>query len=159
MVTWMIEDAKGVRRSLSTKAYLVNDAGIRLFSPQTYFQENKNSNNDPHLRLDQSCTSLVLECGTSLFFPLQSTSNLPIMLTESMLHGSKGTNFTSFIAGKTVFQPTQSTSAFPKYPRISPGTLPYLINILNLDSTSIKAIPKFIDRNILSKRNWNLNPS
>ena len=159
----MIEDAKGIRRPLSTKAYLVNDAGIRLFSPQTYFQDNRNSVNDPHLRLDHSGTSLVLACGTPLFFPLQSTSNLPIMLTESMLHRSKarskGTNFTSFVAGQTAFQPTQSTSSFPRYPRISPGTLPYLINLLSLDNTTIKALPKFIDRNILSKRNWNLNPS
>ena len=151
IVTWLIEDSKGVRRPLSTKAYLVRNAGIRLFSPQTYFQENRNSSNDPHLRLDCSGTSLVLDCGTPLFFPLQSTSNLPIMLTETMLHSSKGTNFTSFVAGQTVFQPTQSSSIFPKYPRISPGTLPYLINLLSLDNSHIRALPKFIDRNLLSK--------
>ena len=48
IVTWLIEDSKGVCRRLSTKTYLVRDAGIRLFSPQTYFQENRNSSNDPH---------------------------------------------------------------------------------------------------------------
>ena len=147
----MLLNARGLQARLRSYGEVI--------SPQTYFQENRNSSNDPHLRLDQSGTSLVLECGASLFFPLQSTSNLPIMLTESMLHGSKGTNFTSFMAGNTVFQPTQSTSNFPKYPRISPGILPYLINHLNLDNTTITALPKFIDRNILSKRNWNLNPS
>jgi len=64
-VTWHIEDANGVRRPISTKAYLVSQAGICLFSPQVYFQENKESPNNPHLRLDSAGTSLTLECGTT----------------------------------------------------------------------------------------------
>ena len=32
IVTWTIEDKKSVRRPIVTKAYLVNNAGIRFFS-------------------------------------------------------------------------------------------------------------------------------
>ena len=35
-VTWNIEDLRGIRRPITTKAYYVPSASIRLFSPQSY---------------------------------------------------------------------------------------------------------------------------
>jgi len=157
-VTWLIEDVKGVQRPITTKAYLVNNAGIRLFSLQTYLQENKHLRNNPNLLLDRDGVKLTLECGACLSFPLQSSSNLPFMLTEGMLNSSKPTNFTSFIAGSSTFQPTRNSSSIPSYSRIAPGVIPFLINTLSLDTERIRALPKFVDQNILSQRNRNLSP-
>ena len=38
-VSWLIDDMYGVRRRISTNAYYVPDAKIRLYSPQSHFQE------------------------------------------------------------------------------------------------------------------------
>lgn len=157
-VTWLIEDEKGIRRPISTKAYLVTNAGIRLFSPQTYIHENRDSPFNPHLLVDSKGAKLSLACGTCLSFPLNSSSNLPIMLTEGMLNSTKSTNFTSFIAGDSAFQPTRNSSSIPRYSPIRSSFIPFLINLVSLDTEGIRALPKFIDRNILSQRNWNLSP-
>ena len=39
-VSWAIEDLSGVQERIETPAYLVPDAKIRLFSPQTYICDN-----------------------------------------------------------------------------------------------------------------------
>ena len=75
-----------------------------------------------------------------------------------MLHNSKSSNFNSFLTGGKVFQPTCHPAYFPKYPPIREGVLRYSINVLELDFSTINALPTFIDRNILSKRNWNIDP-
>ena len=40
-VEWTIRDVFGAVRTLKTEAYYVPEANIRLFSPQTYFMNNK----------------------------------------------------------------------------------------------------------------------
>lgn len=95
IVTWLIEDKKGVWRPISTKAYLVTNTGIQLFSPQTYIQENRDFPFNPHLPVDRKGAKLSLACGTCLSFPLQTSSNLHIMLTEGMLSSIKSTNLLS----------------------------------------------------------------
>jgi hypothetical protein len=60
-------------------------ATIRLFSPQTYFKSNPKG----YLTLNNEGITLHMPCGTSLKFPIQPGSNLPIMLTRQALHQSR----------------------------------------------------------------------
>ena len=85
MATWLIEDFNGITRSLSTTAYYVPAATIRLFSPQVYISENPTNSS---LLLDSEGIAMTLTCGTILRFPLQKGSNLPIMLTQKALNES-----------------------------------------------------------------------
>ena len=81
MATWLIKDFNGITRSLSTTAYYVPDATIRLFSPQVYIRENPTNSS---LLLDSEGIAMTLTCGTILRFPLQKGSNLPIILTQKL---------------------------------------------------------------------------
>jgi hypothetical protein len=76
-VDWPIRDVFGTVRSIRTRAYYVPTATIRLFSPQTYFQEGQ----EGELRLNSRATELELHDGTTLEFPYNHWSNLPIMLS------------------------------------------------------------------------------
>jgi hypothetical protein len=40
-VSWTVFDLHGITRTIKTKAYFIPDGNIRLFSTQSYFQENK----------------------------------------------------------------------------------------------------------------------
>jgi hypothetical protein len=79
IVEWPIEDVQGVRRSIITEAYFVPDAGIRLFSPQTYIGKNKTS---MHM-YDSDGVRFTLKCGTVLRFLFNNSNNLPLMLTQA----------------------------------------------------------------------------
>lgn len=76
-----IEDANGVCESIPITAYLVLLATIQLFSPQAYADANLTIS----LLINICSISLTLKCGTQLFFPYQSSNNLPFMLTEKTL--------------------------------------------------------------------------
>jgi len=84
-VVWPIEDVVGVRRSITTDAYYVPDAGIRLFSPQDYIRKNKTA------ALVCNCDGIrfTLKCGTILRFPFNKSNNLPFMLTQASLRQQK----------------------------------------------------------------------
>jgi hypothetical protein len=88
LVLWPIEDVDGVRRSITTDAYYVPDAGIRLFSPQAYIGKNKTS----MLICDSNGIRFTLKCGTVLRFPFNNSNNLPFMLTESSLKAQKNSH-------------------------------------------------------------------
>ena len=64
------------------EAYYVPVVSIRLFSLQTYFQEN---NDKGHCDRQARKTVLTLPDGTSLTFPYNSGNNLPLMLTTNPL--------------------------------------------------------------------------
>ena len=81
-VQWMVRDVMGVARTIKTKAYYVPEASIRLFSPQTFFQEQQAGK----LVLDHKKTQLQIPDGTWLEFPYNSSSNLPFMLTGNVNH-------------------------------------------------------------------------
>jgi hypothetical protein len=83
-IEWNIQDANGVVNPIQTSAYYVPQATIRLFSPQVYIKEDKS--NTSEMTLKNNGVHLVLSCGTSLFFPINCGSNLPIMLTETALN-------------------------------------------------------------------------
>ena len=85
----MIEDFNSVTQSLTTTAYYVPDATIRiLFSLQVYIEENPTNSS---LFLDSRGIALTLTCGTILRFPLQKGSNLLIMFTQKALNQPKST--------------------------------------------------------------------
>jgi hypothetical protein len=80
-IEWEIEDVNGVLKKLRTISYYVPEATIRLFSPQAYFKANPKGS----LTLNIDGIFLHMPCGTSLKFPIQPRSNLPIMLTRQAL--------------------------------------------------------------------------
>jgi len=83
MVEWRVEDMNGTVRVLRTKALYVPSAGVRLFSPQSFFIDNL----DGSLVCTHDRCTLNIPNGSPLEFPWQPVSKLPLMLTESMLAG------------------------------------------------------------------------
>jgi hypothetical protein len=78
-VTWEVQDFYGVKRAITTMAYYVPAANIRLFSPKVYFDEQ----NGGSYHMKKGMTTLTLGDGTPLTFPYQPGSKLPMMLTSS----------------------------------------------------------------------------
>jgi hypothetical protein len=72
-----VREMLGNKRKISTTAYYVPEASIRLFSPQTYFKEKKAGS----LHITHDLTTLTLKDGSQLYFPYQE-KNLPLMLTD-----------------------------------------------------------------------------
>jgi len=86
-INWDIEDANGIRCPLVTAAHFVPDATIHLFSPQVYIAEQYKENKlKCAMNLDPFGLLLTLACGTTLKFPIQKGSKLPMMLTHKALH-------------------------------------------------------------------------
>ena len=81
MDDWEIQGMVRTKATIKTTAYFVLAASIRLFSPQAYI------GNCPTANLVLDCKGLCfqLRCGTILQFPCNPSSNLPFMLTESLL--------------------------------------------------------------------------
>ena len=94
LVEWPIEDVNGVCRTITTDAYYVPDAGIRLFSPQVYIGTNKTAN----LHIDHTGIAFTLKCGTLLHFPFNKGNNLPFMLTERSLQSRRTSHLTSSLS-------------------------------------------------------------
>jgi hypothetical protein len=140
-IEWNIQDAKGIVKPIQTTAYYVPQATIRLFSPQVYIKEDKSEPSKMTLKRDG--VNLTLSCGTSLFFPINCGSNLPIMLTESALNrGNKKGTFTTFhLQDKFSFQPSAD--------RIN---LQLLSNQLSIFQSTA------LDKSLLSQDNINLSP-
>jgi hypothetical protein len=93
-VEWVIQDMHGNTRAIRTKALYVPSAGVRLFSPQSFFMDNLDG------KLVCTYASCVLEVpeGGKLEFPWHPNSKLPLMLTEAMLSSDQQSGFTSFHA-------------------------------------------------------------
>jgi hypothetical protein len=81
-VTWEVQDFYGVRRTITTMAYYVPTANVRLFSPKVYFDEQ----NGGSYHMERGMTRLTLDDGTPLSFPDQPGSKFPMMLTSSHLN-------------------------------------------------------------------------
>ena len=83
-VRWEVMDQNGVTSLLETEAYHVEDATIRLYSPQFHFREQ----NCGRLEMDALGVSLTLPTpdATILSFPFNSFNNLPLMLPSSHPH-------------------------------------------------------------------------
>lgn len=77
-VRWTIRDVFGSVRIIETEAYYVPRASIRLFSPQRYFQEQDAG----EYWCDSQRSVLTLADGSSLEFPYNPGSNLPLMLPD-----------------------------------------------------------------------------
>jgi len=105
-VAWNIEDQNGVRRKITTNAYFVPSATVRLFSPQVYIGNNRKA----RLLVDHRGASLTLKCGSTLSFPLNKHSKLPFMLTEEILQQNetptRKLHFTSFYLGTELEEPS-----------------------------------------------------
>jgi hypothetical protein len=82
IVEWHICDYWNVSGIIRTMAYYVPDASIRLFSPQSYFQDKANQGS---CVIKGQKTTLVLPDHTVLEFPYNPRSNLPLMLTKESI--------------------------------------------------------------------------
>jgi hypothetical protein len=76
-VEWTVQDIFGTTRKLRSTAYYIPNASVRLFSPQTYFQKLSAGS----FKMDHKGTNLTLKDGTTLAFPYNAVSTLPLMLT------------------------------------------------------------------------------
>jgi hypothetical protein len=102
-VTWEVQDFYGVKRTITTMAYYVPAASIRLFSPTVYFDEQKSGS----YHMEKEMTTVTLGDGTPLTFPYQPGSKLPMMLTSSHFNNQNtkiGVTFedTNMLANLTV---------------------------------------------------------
>ena len=77
-VSWPIRDVFGRTRTVTTQAFYVPDADIRLFSPQHLFQEKQSG----RCIIDHLKTTLELPDGSQLQFPYCPGNNLPLMFTD-----------------------------------------------------------------------------
>jgi len=77
-VKWTIRDYHGTVGAIVTRAYLVPQASIRLFSPQTYFNENRGT----EAKLNDLGISVRTASKDLMFFPYNQCNNLPIMLPD-----------------------------------------------------------------------------
>jgi hypothetical protein len=85
-VIWTIFDLNGITRTIKTRAYFIPEGNIRLFSPQTYFQENEKGSS--------KITARGIEAdGTVLTFPYNQQSNIPLMLTKE--HSTVGLTYSN----------------------------------------------------------------
>jgi hypothetical protein len=81
IVRWNVFDVNGVTRQIKTTAHYIPDASTRLFSPQVYFQEQ----NGGEALIKESHVELTLQEGTTLKFPYNRGSKIPLMLTRNQL--------------------------------------------------------------------------
>ena len=99
IIEWEVFDVEGVVRSIFTRAYYVPSASIRLFSPQSYFQEMSLGSGE--MFTDRSKAVLRLHDGTPLTFPYNRAMNLPLMLPTSHRHSDEPTRCCSRTVGVT----------------------------------------------------------
>jgi hypothetical protein len=78
-VTWEVQDFYGVKKTITTMAYYVPTANIKLFSPKVYFDKQ----NGGSYHMEKGMTILTLGDGRPLKFPYQPGSKLPMMMTSS----------------------------------------------------------------------------
>jgi hypothetical protein len=146
-IEWKIEDMHGVCRPLPTTAYLVPDATVRLFSPQVYIKENPTTSS---LHLDSTGITLTMSCGTTLKFPIQEGSNLPIMLTQDALSQSRLSNCKPIhVASRLSYLNIMSflcTSTFDQFTKEAS---------FRLSNESVFLSP--LDDAVFKKANWNLS--
>ena len=129
-VCWKIEDFNGTRRSITTQAYYVPSATIRLFSPQVYIGNNKTS----CMVLDNSGLQLTLVCGTILYFPINKSNNLPFMLTQTQLDKGRKSHHSSL-------------------------NLKISTNSAGLYNSGIEVHNSLIEHSVFNRDNLNLDPS
>lgn len=76
-IEWTIRDVFGKTHTIRTEAYFIPQASIRLFSPQTYFQEAGGK-----CEFDSNSLSFTMKDGNILQFPYHPASNLPMMYLD-----------------------------------------------------------------------------
>ena len=79
-VEWPIRDMFGNVHRIKTRAYFVPKATIRLFSPQTYFQESATKSG--RSEFDHASLTFTTHDGNRLQFPYHPGSNLPVMYVD-----------------------------------------------------------------------------
>jgi hypothetical protein len=81
---WPIRDIFGHVVLFRTKAYHIPKARVRLFSTQSYFQENSKGSRHPkaYMRQDHEKVTIVTPLGEELVFNYQPHSNLPLMFLD-----------------------------------------------------------------------------
>ena len=155
MINWDIEDVHGHRSLLTTSAYFIPDATIRLFSPQVYINEQYEKDKTIcTLALDPFGIALTMADGKVLKFPLQKGSNLPMMLTHQALQQNDTTKSTDL--GKH----TRNRDRFTNFVSfVTSSTFIYFNHKATFHLPTAIAIPsKLEDKGpTLAKINWNLN--
>jgi len=80
-VQWRLIDLNKQVASIDTIAYFVAKAGVQLFCPQAYFQEN----GEESLMLCQNEIILTLKSNIRLSIPFQQGTNLPFLFMTDLV--------------------------------------------------------------------------
>ena len=82
MVEWTVYDMNGEVFTIRTRAFYVPSSDIRLFSPQTFIQEQPESDDVTHAEVWGDVITLVLKSygGKAFEFPFHPDNNIPYML-------------------------------------------------------------------------------
>jgi Reverse transcriptase (RNA-dependent DNA polymerase)/GAG-pre-integrase domain len=103
-VEWPIVDIFGRCRTITTQAYYVPQADIRLFSPQVYFQDEGKGR---CVVTDYNVT-LTLSDDSELQFPYHHSSNLPFMLLQHGPSKEAGLSLAHFrLFDETITEPNE----------------------------------------------------
>jgi hypothetical protein len=79
-VRWIFKDVFGTIKIIETRAYYIPDAGVRLFSPQVYFQEQQAGS----YLMTSTNTVLTTADGCALTLRYQLGSNLPMVAPSAV---------------------------------------------------------------------------
>ena len=108
-VEWPIRDVFNNIGIVRTRAYYVPDADIRLFSPQTYIDE-QSTENPASMHCTKGKLELVTEKKVTLTFPYNPHSNLPLMFTDPDVNfaGLSGAMILNLETNNDLIQRTQT---------------------------------------------------
>ena len=81
-IEWTIRDVFNNVCLVRTRAFLVPKSNIRLFSPQTYFNEAPKGDETAQGTFNRSKLEFTTHSGQRLTFPYSAGGNLPIMLLD-----------------------------------------------------------------------------
>ena len=84
-VKWSIRGVFGNICLICTKAYLVPNANIRLFNPQTYFQEGPYRLKTAKAMFNREKFEFTTQEGHQMIFPYSLGGNLPLMYLDNTL--------------------------------------------------------------------------
>ena len=123
-VRWQIYDLNNHKHTIETRALYMPEAGIRLYSPQTHFQEN--TDGTMHITHDKVRLQFP-NTSSPLIFPFQQGNNLPLMLPLNRQANASYLPFTfsHHITAQTMENSSMNHTSLQLLPETTPD------NILN----------------------------
>ena len=103
-ITWVFRDDYGVKQTVLVKGYYIPDSPIRLFSPQSYFQQEGGGS----MKVDKDGSTFTFVSGKSITFEYAKGSNLPIAYAAIKAESKSPGLMSAFMTLPTTRQPNIS---------------------------------------------------